>query len=79
MLTLVGKGAGNAEGYYVVAIPLAAGVLYPNFVLSPALEAVLMVERNDNLLRRGTINCLWENSLTRVGKGWKLLAERPAD
>ena len=26
----------------VVAIPLAAGVLYPKFVLSPALGAVLM-------------------------------------
>ena len=31
-----------ATGYNVVAIPLAAGVLYPNFVLSPALGAVLM-------------------------------------
>jgi Cu2+-exporting ATPase len=31
-----------ALGYNVVAIPLAAGVLYPNFILSPALGAVLM-------------------------------------
>ncbi|GAA4455608.1 hypothetical protein GCM10023189_23610 [Nibrella saemangeumensis] len=31
-----------ATGYNVVAIPLAAGVLYPDFVLSPALGAVLM-------------------------------------
>lgn len=31
-----------AVGYNVLAIPLAAGVLYPNFVLSPAIGAVLM-------------------------------------
>lgn len=31
-----------ATGYNVVAIPLAAGLLYPQFVLSPALGAVLM-------------------------------------
>lgn len=31
-----------AVGYNVVAIPLAAGVLYPDFVLSPAMGAVLM-------------------------------------
>ncbi len=31
-----------ATGYNVVAIPLAAGVLYPQFVLSPAMGAVLM-------------------------------------
>lgn len=31
-----------AVGYNVVAIPLAAGVLYPYFVLSPAMGAVLM-------------------------------------
>ncbi|WP_026770273.1 copper-translocating P-type ATPase [Asinibacterium sp. OR53] len=31
-----------AMGYNVVAIPLAAGVLYPSFVLSPALGAILM-------------------------------------
>ena len=31
-----------AVGYNVVAIPLAAGILYPAFVLSPALGAVLM-------------------------------------
>lgn len=31
-----------AAGYNVIAIPLAAGVLYPAFVLSPAMGAVLM-------------------------------------
>ncbi|GAA4749150.1 hypothetical protein GCM10023229_32210 [Flavisolibacter ginsenosidimutans] len=31
-----------AVGYNVIAIPLAAGVLYPYFVLSPAMGAVLM-------------------------------------
>jgi Cu2+-exporting ATPase len=31
-----------AVGYNVIAIPLAAGVLYPYFILSPALGAVLM-------------------------------------
>lgn len=31
-----------AVGYNVIAIPLAAGLLYPNFVLSPAMGAVLM-------------------------------------
>ncbi|MEI6948585.1 heavy metal translocating P-type ATPase [Paraflavisolibacter sp. H34] len=31
-----------AVGYNVVALPLAAGVLYPAFVLSPAMGAVLM-------------------------------------
>lgn len=31
-----------AVGYNVMAIPLAAGVLYPTFVLSPAMGAVLM-------------------------------------
>lgn len=31
-----------AVGYNVVGIPLAAGILYPNFVLSPAMGAVLM-------------------------------------
>ncbi|MGO3107968.1 MAG: copper-translocating P-type ATPase [Sphingobacterium sp.] len=31
-----------AVGYNIVAIPLAAGILYPNFVLSPAMGAVLM-------------------------------------
>ena len=31
-----------AVGYNVVAIPLAAGVLFPTFVLSPAMGAVLM-------------------------------------
>ena len=47
-----------AMGYNVIAIPLAAGVLYPNFVLSPALGAVLMsvstviVALNAQLLKR---------------------------
>jgi Cu2+-exporting ATPase len=36
------QNLGWAVGYNVVAIPLAAGVLYPHFVLSPALGAVLM-------------------------------------
>jgi Cu2+-exporting ATPase len=31
-----------AVGYNVIAIPLAAGVLHPRFVLSPAMGAVLM-------------------------------------
>lgn len=31
-----------AVGYNVIAIPLAAGVLYPAFMLSPAMGAVLM-------------------------------------
>ena len=31
-----------AVGYNVIAIPLAAGLLYPGFVLSPAMGAVLM-------------------------------------
>ncbi|MEJ5962979.1 heavy metal translocating P-type ATPase [Pedobacter immunditicola] len=31
-----------AVGYNIVAIPLAAGILYPNFVLNPAMGAVLM-------------------------------------
>ena len=31
-----------AVGYNIIAIPLAAGVMYPNFVLSPAMGAVLM-------------------------------------
>jgi Cu2+-exporting ATPase len=31
-----------AIGYNVIAIPLAAGVLYPTFMLSPAIGAVLM-------------------------------------
>lgn len=47
-----------ATGYNVVALPLAAGVLYPHFVLSPAIGAVLMsastviVALNAQLLRR---------------------------
>jgi P-type Cu2+ transporter len=31
-----------AVGYNVIAIPLAAGILYPTFILSPAMGAVLM-------------------------------------
>ncbi len=47
-----------ATGYNLIAIPLAAGVLYPQFVLSPALGAVLMsastviVALNAQLLKR---------------------------
>lgn len=47
-----------ATGYNIIAIPLAAGVLYPKFVLSPALGAVLMsvstviVALNAQLLKR---------------------------
>jgi Cu2+-exporting ATPase len=47
-----------ATGYNVFAIPLAAGVLYPSFTLSPALGAVLMalstvvVALNAQLLKR---------------------------
>jgi Cu2+-exporting ATPase len=46
-----------AVGYNVVAIPLAAGILYPGFVLSPAIGAILMslstviVALNARLLR----------------------------
>jgi P-type Cu2+ transporter len=31
-----------AVGYNIIAIPLAAGILYPSFILSPAMGAVLM-------------------------------------
>lgn len=47
-----------AVGYNVVAIPLAAGVLHPRFMLSPAMGAVLMslstivVALNAQLLRQ---------------------------
>lgn len=47
-----------AAGYNIIAIPLAAGVLYPRFVLSPAMGAVLMslstiiVALNAQLLRQ---------------------------
>jgi Cu2+-exporting ATPase len=47
-----------AVGYNLIAIPLAAGVLYPTFVLSPALGAILMsastviVALNAQLLKR---------------------------
>ena len=46
-----------ATGYNVIAIPLAAGILYPAFTLSPAMGAVLMslstviVAANAQLLR----------------------------
>ncbi len=36
------ENLGWAVGYNVVAIPLAAGILYPSFILSPAMGAVLM-------------------------------------
>lgn len=36
------QNLGWAIGYNVAAIPLAAGVLYPYFMLSPAMGAVLM-------------------------------------
>ena len=48
-----------AVGYNVLAIPLAAGVLFPWFILSPAMGAVLMslstiiVAVNAQLLRKG--------------------------
>ena len=51
-----------ATGYNVFAIPLAAGVLYPTFTLSPALGAVLMsvstvvVALNAQLLRSALQN-----------------------
>lgn len=47
-----------AVGYNIIAIPLAAGILYPGFVLSPAMGAVLMslstiiVALNAQLLRK---------------------------
>jgi Cu2+-exporting ATPase len=50
-----------AIGYNVIAIPLAAGVLYPYFMLSPAMGAVLMslstiiVALNAQLLKRSLI------------------------
>lgn len=52
------QNLGWAVGYNLVAIPLAAGVLYPKFVLSPALGAILMslstiiVALNAQLLRK---------------------------
>jgi Cu2+-exporting ATPase len=47
-----------AIGYNIAAIPLAAGLLYPRFVLSPAIGAILMsvstiiVALNAQLLKR---------------------------
>lgn len=47
-----------AVGYNIVAIPLAAGILYPTFILTPAMGAVLMslstiiVALNAQLLKR---------------------------
>ena len=52
------ENLGWALGYNVIAIPLAAGILYPQFVLSPAMGAVLMslstiiVAINAQLLKR---------------------------
>jgi Cu2+-exporting ATPase len=49
-------------GYNVIAIPLAAGILYPTFVLSPAMGAVLMslstmiVAFNASMLKAKKIN-----------------------
>lgn len=36
------QNLGWAVGYNVIAIPLVAGILYPAFMLSPAMGAVLM-------------------------------------
>lgn len=50
-----------ATGYNVIAIPLAAGVLYPSFMLSPAMGAVLMslstvaVAVNAQLLKKSLV------------------------
>lgn len=50
-----------AIGYNVIAIPLAAGVLYPYFMLSPAMGAVLMslstiiVALNAQLLKKNLV------------------------
>ena len=41
-----------ATGYNVIALPLAAGVLYPHFVLSPAMGAVLMSASTANSSRK---------------------------
>lgn len=52
------QNLGWAVGYNVLAIPLAAGILYPSFILTPAAGAVLMslstiiVAINAQLLRR---------------------------
>lgn len=52
------QNLGWAAGYNIIAIPLAAGVLYPWFMLSPAMGAVLMslstiiVAFNAQLLKR---------------------------
>jgi Cu2+-exporting ATPase len=35
------KNLASALSYNPIAIPLAAGVLYPTFILSPAMGAVL--------------------------------------
>jgi Cu2+-exporting ATPase len=47
-----------ATGYNAIAVPLAAGILYPDFVLNPAIGAVFMslstiiVAFNAQLLKR---------------------------
>ncbi|HEY1025332.1 MAG TPA: copper-translocating P-type ATPase [Sphingobacteriaceae bacterium] len=52
------QNLGWAVGYNVIAIPLAAGLLYPSFILTPAAGAVLMslstiiVAINAQLLRK---------------------------
>jgi Cu2+-exporting ATPase len=52
-----------AVGYNVIAIPLAAGILFPRFVLSPALGAVLM--------SLSTVIVAINAQLLRVEKGMK--------
>ena len=55
------ENLGWAAGYNIIAIPLAAGILYPKFILSPAMGAVLMslstiiVAANAQLLRRKSV------------------------
>jgi P-type Cu2+ transporter len=52
------QNLGWAAGYNIIAIPLAAGILYPAFMLSPTMGAVLMslstiiVALNAQFLRR---------------------------
>ncbi len=66
-----------AVGYNVVAIPLAAGVLYPHFMLSPAMGAVLMslstvvVAINAQLLKK-----VMMPKMVGVRVSWGLLTKR---